>query len=588
MKKTLSLIIAIVLVVMMFSVNVVAGTGYSNGATVWTDNNVIAKYYSNDDIARNNGMVAKAEIPVGEKYVTAYFGSMEDVMAAGETCGANYFEVIVDTLSYTENVTWSSGKRSFTVDGNGCVINNTGTNKYFEFVGEDGTTEFPDGQNYTGLRFKDFEITGKGSTYQLVQIGESNDSNKRPVAVTFEDTVIKAQDNDSFSRGLIVVFSNSKMVMDSGSSIVYNCQSVSKDDSCRGIYAASEGAQIEINSGARIDISGCPVNIMAPDVKLTVNGGTIISKNAAAICASNGNVIINSGTLGVSNENRTAAGVIVADENASVTVNGGNFYDDKGSSDWIFNNLSLSNANFVLNAATTWGNNNVFSGNGNGGVKTGVMLEGASVRTAPDKTSGIRFQSTIDKNDVDTVKGIDATAVIGTLIAPYDYVEEANGVFTKNALSAIGKTYLDIPAKNGMNEKDTYYVINAAMVNVKEENYTKDLAAVPYISYKTSDSMTVTAYGVFDSEKNVRNIKEVAYCALSDVLIDGRVIDDGGTQVTVDEEYAKSKGYVTAVYDWYEYDRVNGVATHMQGKAYSEYSNEQLSVIKGYIKEVQS
>ena len=48
MKKTLSLIIAVVLLVMAFSINIVAETGYSNGATVWTDNNVIAKYYSQE------------------------------------------------------------------------------------------------------------------------------------------------------------------------------------------------------------------------------------------------------------------------------------------------------------------------------------------------------------------------------------------------------------------------------------------------------------------------------------------------------------------------------------------------------------
>jgi hypothetical protein len=598
MKKTLSLIIAVIFSVIAvmpaISFNVVAESGYSNGATVWTDNVITAKYYDNDDAARTNGMVAKAEIPVNDKYVTAYFGGLEDVMAAGDVCGADRFEMITSEIKVTSNTEWDLGSRSFTVDGKNCNIN-FDDNKYVEIVGADASIELPSDEDYTGLLLKNFVINGSGNTSgkTLVRIGKTSDTNKRPVAVTFENVDVILREKYTTLKGAIVVQSNSKFTMGSGSSVTRELTDpkgkITSDDSYCGIYTGSAGAEIVIN-GASIDIPGCVVNLNSDTAKLTVNSGTLVSQYASAVYASKGTVTVNGGTLGVMNTDRAVGGVVTAVTDTSVTVNGGSFFDLGGKAKWIFNNADAENEKFVLNAATTWGNNNVFSGNGMGVIQTAAMLDGASIRTAADKMSGIRFQSTIDKTVVDNIKNIDNNAVIGTLIAPYEFINAANGVFTKEALSDAGKTYLDIHAVNGINEKDTNYVINASMVKVKEANYGRDFAAVPYISYQTSNGNTVTSYGTFDSEKNVRNIKEVAYCALSDVMVDGEVItetvDGEEKQITVNEAYASSKGYVNVVSEWYEYDRESGVATLVQGKAYTEYYPIQISVIKEYIKPI--
>lgn len=592
MKRTLSLILAMLLgvisVMPAVSFNAVAESGYSSGGTVWTNGSVIAEYYSNDTLAKANGMVAKAEIPVDDKNVTAYFKTLEDVMAAGELCGADSFEVIVEEISYSKTVTFDAGDRSFTVDGNGCALENTGNTGYFNFVGKE-SDDLPSDNGYTGLVLRNFNIKGKGYTTDLVRIGKKSDSDPRPVIVTFENVAVEGYENKNYSNGIINVQINSKLIFALGSSVtqkVTDPQSkVTSDNSYCGIYTGSAGAEIVIN-GASIELSGCVINVNASTAKLTVNSGTLVSQCASAVYVTKGSVKVDGGTLGIMNTDRAVGGVITALDGTTVNVNGGSFYDLGGKAEWIFNNEDTSNANFVLKAATAWGNNNVFSGNGAGAVKTAAMLDGASVRTAADEMSGIRFQSTIDKEVVENIRETDNNAIIGTVIAPYEFVVAANGVFIKEALSAAGKTYLDIHAKNGMNEKDTYYVVNAAMVKVKEANYGRDFAAVPYISYQTSSGNTVTAYGAFDSEKNVRNIKEVAYCALSDVMVDGEAVEGDETQITVDEEYAASKGYVNVVNEWYEYDRESGVATLVQGKAYTEYYPVQISIMKEYIKSI--
>lgn len=590
MKNKLSFVLAIVLTMMslvtVFPLDVIAFAGYSDGDEVWSSNDgkYTAVYYTDDTEAINAGMVAKAEIPVENGSATAYFNTLDTVMSVGELCGADYFDIIQKSVTYTKTASWDCEGRSFTVNGNGCTIENTGNTGYFKFLGSSDDAELPSDESYTGVVFKNFTLKGKGTLYYLVQLGETNNEEPRPVKVSFENCNVIGYANRKYVYGIIDVRNNSSLVFAQGSTVTQEISesNVKSDDSYRGIYTGAEGAEIEIND-ANIELSGCVVGIDAATARLTVNGGSLVSQCASAIYARQGTVEINSGTFGVLNSNGITSGVVVAEAGASVTVNGGSFYDKSGSADWIFNNADTSNAKFVLKSATAWGNNNVFSGNGAGAIKTAAMLDGASVRTASDNTSGIRFQSTIDKTAFETLRGVDQNAVIGTLIAPYEYVSASGDVFTKNALSNAGKTYLDIPAENGMNEKDTEYVINAAMVNLKKNNYSRDFAAVSYISYQTSAGNTVTAYGAFDKDDNVRNIKEVAYCALSDVMVDGEIVTEADGDVTVNEAYAKSKGYVNVITEWYTYDRESGAVTLVQGKAYTEYSQSQIAVIKNYI-----
>ena len=140
-------------------------------------------------------------------------------------------------------------------------------------------------------------------------------------------------------------------------------------------------------------------------------------------------------------------------------------------------------------------------------------------------------------------------------------------------------------AKDGLNDEGDYYLINAAMTNIREKNYTRDFVAIAYISYCTAEGKTITIYGSYTEKDNVRNIREVAYCALSDVNKIGDMITTAdGSSVELTAENFRELGFnmVTA---WYEYDRETGVATYVNdgGVAYSRYSSRQREAMEKYI-----
>ena len=169
---------------------------------------------------------------------------------------------------------------------------------------------------------------------------------------------------------------------------------------------------------------------------------------------------------------------------------------------------------------------------------------------------------------VDSVKKEGTTPVFGTVIAPADYVDAA-GVFTMAALenasldAAADKRYVNIVAKNGIEtDTDGNITLSAALIDIHESNYTRNFAAVAYVSYETENG-TMIIYGDYDDSKSSRNIREVAYSALEDV-----------SETAVE-------GYQTAVTEWYAYEESAWVKK--TGTAYSCYSKAQLEVIKAYI-----
>lgn len=205
----------------------------------------------------------------------------------------------------------------------------------------------------------------------------------------------------------------------------------------------------------------------------------------------------------------------------------------------------------------------------------GVTLEpkatqGASVRLDKN-SSGLRFTATIDAL---AIKFIEENLVkegtelsYGTMIVPSNYVKYAGGELTMEAFDKAGKAYLNIEAKDGVivNE-DGSVTINAAMVNIKKENYDRDFIAVAYIKYTDKTGAEVIKYAT-----NVtlaafsRNVQEVAHAALADVLT-----TSAGT-------------YTNKVDGYYVWNQNARKYEYVTGTAYSRYNAEQLAVLKSYI-----
>ena len=183
------------------------------------------------------------------------------------------------------------------------------------------------------------------------------------------------------------------------------------------------------------------------------------------------------------------------------------------------------------------------------------MLDGASVRYTLG-TTGMRFTAKVygmdsmeANEDVQSVK-------LGMLICPADYIEDD---FTKEALNAAGKTYLDVVRQvwAPAGTEKLADKMNMVISNIKEANYTRDFAARAYATITYTDGSSQTVYSAFDPEQNVRNVREVAQAALDDK-----------TQVYTTEQAAVLRGYVGAPETFYDEEQrvaLSGMVDHQTG-----------------------
>lgn len=205
------------------------------------------------------------------------------------------------------------------------------------------------------------------------------------------------------------------------------------------------------------------------------------------------------------------------------------------------------------------------------------MLPGASVRIVTDEAlagSGIRFTSAISAASVAKLEELKTNGDIagysfGTVVFRAESVEKLTGAPTAEALEAAGEKYVDIPAVNGLVEKDGGYEINAAIVNIKKANYGRAFAAVSYVEYTLTSGVKVRAYSAFSGEDNVRSIQDVAYAALNDLEASAGEVDGWNYR------------YVTNV----SYEYANGVfvENELDTPMYSIYSDAQRAILKEYL-----
>ena len=141
------------------------------------------------------------------------------------------------------------------------------------------------------------------------------------------------------------------------------------------------------------------------------------------------------------------------------------------------------------------------------------MVSGAAVRMA--NPTGLRFTAMLGADYLNALVGDATDYSFGIIIAPTDYIAEANGVFTVEALKALSYevAYKEIKAEKLQNDPtaDGCYVFTGTLVNVQEANYNRDFSAIAYV--KVGDTYYYSSYNEAD---NSRNIAEVAESACND------------------------------------------------------------------------
>ncbi|MBQ8319922.1 MAG: hypothetical protein IJX81_03485 [Clostridia bacterium] len=191
-----------------------------------------------------------------------------------------------------------------------------------------------------------------------------------------------------------------------------------------------------------------------------------------------------------------------------------------------------------------------------------ALVDGAAcrIKTSSDveQGSGIRFKAVLDRTKWTALtESNEMTA--GIMIFPTDYIALANG-YTHAVLDAAGKQYLDFTyTEEEVGEKTS---LSASMINILDQNYTRDFSGVAYLKSTTAFEGATEydgayyAYAEYTEENNSRSIYEISTRAYNDRS------DKKGTTATTDYEY---------------------LVTYNDKTSYSPYTGEQREVLKSYL-----
>ena len=213
------------------------------------------------------------------------------------------------------------------------------------------------------------------------------------------------------------------------------------------------------------------------------------------------------------------------------------------------------------------------------GSFTQKLYDGASVRLS-DPT-GLRFIATLNNDYLESIKKKEQGKEVsfGIIIAPTDYVEEADGEFTVDALNALGheSNYTLIPAKKLMagGESEGYYTFSGVLSNVKSENYRRSFSARAYVMADGGDGDVTYYYSAYDPEKNSRSIATVSGRAHNDV------------SANCDEKYKYETAEGSKIYSPYPSDKRNILTLFYKNEVYgAEATPESLGLSSSDIAKV--
>lgn len=145
--------------------------------------------------------------------------------------------------------------------------------------------------------------------------------------------------------------------------------------------------------------------------------------------------------------------------------------------------------------------------------------EGCSVRLREDQVA-LRFTSSISVADYEnlvTLLGGRSSIVLGTYIVPKDYVVDAGGRFTLEALASVGHVkHVDVPATGFYEVNSTTATIAGSVTNIRRGNYTLEYTGIGYMKITFSDGAVKTFYADYNYSKNSASILRTVLAAYND------------------------------------------------------------------------
>ena len=151
-------------------------------------------------------------------------------------------------------------------------------------------------------------------------------------------------------------------------------------------------------------------------------------------------------------------------------------------------------------------------------VQTNV---GAGIRIVnDDKGTGLRFKVTMDATSyADLQKMAEKygaeNVMFGALIVPTDYIDAANGIFTKDTVKNARDMYATVDKLTGENDGSAFYY--ASLVNLYENHYNTEYTCISYYSFRfNANAEWITVYG----DAVTKTISDVADAFLADQTVD--------------------------------------------------------------------
>ena len=145
--------------------------------------------------------------------------------------------------------------------------------------------------------------------------------------------------------------------------------------------------------------------------------------------------------------------------------------------------------------------------------------EGCSVRLREEQVA-LRFTSTLNRADYENLVallGDRSKVMLGTYIVPLDYVVDAGGHFTLQALASVGYTkYIDVPATGFYKLTDATATIAGSVGRIRKGNYVLEYTGVGYMKLTYSDGTVQTHYAGYNHEKNKASILRTVLAAYND------------------------------------------------------------------------
>ena len=310
------------------------------------------------------------------------------------------------------------------------------------------------------------------------------------------------------------------------------------------MHSNCDNLTVNISDNAVLKANTSTIKVSSPMSTVNVSGGTIIAKEDMAIDMRYGALNVTGGKF-ILEGNKTDAVLVKTafDEDmltcGTVTINGG-FFINKNSvnasvmddstedtdpiefnggtvlykanvTDIINGRLDATKTNEAIYDDETYYVYNRFAGAEK--KLAGAMVDGATIRFA-ENSNGLRFAATFSSSVTGELakKG---TVSYGMIIVPVEYLTTLDEVSVDALVDRYGASgVLNIActeSKGLVKNSDGSVVLQAAIVNIKSENYDTVFAAIAYASVGGE-----YYYTAFDQTLNAASVKDVAAAALAD------------------------------------------------------------------------